>query len=450
MAQHSAGEVMAQARGGNGGRGATTRRSFARAVATATSIGATGGALAGCADQKAAPPSSTGAGKVEFWKLYQNSPAAPQLKELFARKHPNIQVEWVDTPQAEQPQKLTVATAGGTPPDMSSITAPFFGDTSRFYQPLDQFLKRDAKKIDVDDWLPIWQQGSVRKGKTLGLPREVAVRGWWFNKALLQERGVPLPTRPGAPAKVDYKQLEEMTQKLTFGRGEKQIYGLFVTRGWFDVLTHVYGFGGKFLDPDHTKCLLDSPQATAGIEYAFDLVARRKYGPDTGTIDMHESEGTIAMMLHNAARAQNLRKLQTGTQWDTGPVVQGPAAPMTFQFVHQVGVVTGSKNPEGAWAIAGEYSGKDANRFWMEHHGWPTVRKSYLDTYIKEGTAPPDTRANIMEWIKVSPVVTFPVGYTANVVPIATKVLNEMNNGQRTPKDAAAALGREISPVLEK
>jgi ABC-type glycerol-3-phosphate transport system substrate-binding protein len=290
----------------------------------------------------------------------------------------------------------------------------------------------------------------VRKGKTLGLPLEVAVRGWWFNKVLLQESGLPLPTSAGAPSKVDYKQVEEMAQKLTFSRGDKQIYGLWVTRGWWDVLTYVYGFGGTFLDAEHTKCLLDSPPAAAGFEYAYDLVARRKYGPESGSIDQHESEGTIAMALQNAARAQNLRKLQTGTQWDTGPVVQGPAAPMTFQFVHQTGVVTGSKNPAGAWQIATEYTGKDATRFWMEAHGWPTARKSYLETYIKEGVAPPDTRANIMEWIKVAPVLQFPVGYTANVAPIATKIVNEMNTGQRTPRDAAAALGREITPVLEK
>ena len=64
----------------------------------------------------------------------------------------------------------------------------------------------------------------------------------------------------------------------------------------------------------------------------------------------------------------------------------------------------------------------------MEAHGWPTIRKSYLDLYIKEGQPPPATRANLLEWIKVSPVTTFPVGYTANVAPIATRLVGEMNS----------------------
>jgi ABC-type glycerol-3-phosphate transport system substrate-binding protein len=430
----------------------TRRAALRRAVADGALLAlATGcGGPSPASEGGARVGAAGGTGRVEFWQLYQNSPAAPQLKELFARKHPQIQVEWLDTPAGEQPPKLTVAIAGGTPPDLTSITAPFFRDNARFYQPLDQFLKRDGKQIDVDDWLPIWQQASTIKGKTMGLPLEVAVRVWWFNQNLLAEKGVPSPVRPGAPAKVDYKQVEEMAQKLTFSQGDKQVYGLFVTRGWFDILIYVYGFGGKFLDADHTRCLLDAPQATAGMEYAFDLVDKRRYGPETGGIDQYERDGTVAMALQNAARAQNLRRLPQGAQWDTGPVVQGPAAPMTFAFVHQAGIINGSKNPEGAWTIATEYTGKDASRFWMQSHGWPTARKSYLETYIKEGEPPPETRANILEWIKVSPVVTFPVGYTANVLPVASKIVGEMNNGQRTVRDAAAALGREITAALEK
>ena len=409
--------------------------------------------LAACATPGQAPtaPAQAATGRVEFWQLYQNSPAAAPIKELFQKKHPNIQVEWIDTAAGQQPDKLTVASAGGVPPDMTSITAPFFRDVARFYQPLDQYLKRDAKKIDSDDFLPIWTQGSVIKGKTMGLPLEIAARVWWFNRSLFQERGLPFPTRQGAPAKLDYRAVEEMGQKLTFTRGDKQVYGFFVTRDWFNILIYVYAFGGKFLDDDHTKCLLDSPQAAAGIEYAQELVTRRQYAPSSGTVDVHDQENTVGMYYHNAARAQNLRRVPNGQQWDVGPVVTGPTGvPVTFAFIHQVGVVKDSKNPEAAWTIAAEYSGKDATPYWMEHHGWPTARKSYLERYIKAGTPPPDTRQNVLEWIKVSPVATFPVGYTANVAPVASRLIAELNSGQRAPRDVATALGREITPVLEK
>jgi hypothetical protein len=123
---------------------------------------------------------------------------------------------------------------------------------------------------------------------------------------------------------------------------------------------------------------------------------------------------------------------------------------MTFAFVHHAGVVQGAKNPEGGWTTIAEWTGKDANRHWMTGHGWPTARKSYLDTYVKEGEAPPDNRQNIVEWMKVSPVVTMPAGHNGVIQPLGQKIMNEAIAGQRTPRDAALALAREITPLLEK
>jgi hypothetical protein len=37
---------------------------------------------------------------------------------------------------------------------------------------------------------------------------------------------------------------------------------------------YVFGFGGKFLDDQQTTCLLDSPQAIAGMQQAFDFVVK--------------------------------------------------------------------------------------------------------------------------------------------------------------------------------
>jgi ABC-type glycerol-3-phosphate transport system substrate-binding protein len=188
-------------------------------------------------------------------------------------------------------------------------------------------------------------------------------------------------------------------------RGAASVYGLFVNRGWFEILTYVTGFEWKFLDPDHTRCLLDSPQAVAGMEYAFDLVDRKRLAPASGGIAMHEQANTVAKAQNNAARAQNVRLTDYGLRWDVGPIGQGPAAPLSFAFVHHAGLVQGSKNPEGAWTVVAEWTGKDATPHWMTGHGWPTARKSYLDAYVKDGEAPPATRQNVVEWLKASPVV---------------------------------------------
>jgi len=399
----------------------------------------------------ARPAAGVPQGKVEMWQIYAGSPALPDVKAVIQRKLPKVDVQISEAAtNADIPQKLTVTVAGGTPPDAVYINAPFWRDCARYFQPLDALIKRDAKQIDADDFLPMGTQASAVKGKVYGLPLEIACRVWWFNNSLFTEKGVPTPVRAGAPNKVDYKTMEELAQRLTFTKGDAQIYGLFVIRTWFDILIYVSGFGGKFLDADHTKCLLDSPQATAGMEYAFELCDKRRVAPATGGIDQYQQDNTVAMALANSARAQNLRKMPQGAAWDVGPIVQGPAAPMTYAFVHHGGVVNGSKNPDAAWAVLSEFTGKDVNRYWMVGHGWPTARKSYLDTWVKEGEAPPVTRQNVIEWIKQSPLVTFPVGYNGTIAPVATRLVNEAINGQRSVRDTTATMAREITNLLEK
>lgn len=95
-------------------------------------------------------------------------------------------------------------------------------------------------------------------------------------------------------------------------------------------------------------------------------------------------------------------------------------------------------------------SHKDGGRIWMEGHGWPTARQSYLSTWVKEGVAPPTTRQNVVEWMKVPPPVTMPIGTTGQINPAATRLLNEAIEGKRTVRDAADAMAREITNLLER
>ena len=177
----------------------------------------------------------------------------------------------------------------------------------------------------MDDWLPDLAAGLRVKGKTLGLPLEVAVRVLVVRSGTCSRSRACPSTRPGAPAKVDYRQVEEMAQRLTCSRGDPQIYGLFVTRGWCDILIYVYGFGGAFLDADHTRLPAWTRRRPRPGWSTPDLVARRRYGPaERRRRGVRAARGRR----HGPAerrRAQNLRRLPHGAQWDTGPVVSGPA-----------------------------------------------------------------------------------------------------------------------------
>lgn len=108
------------------------------------------------------------------------------------------------------------------------------------------------------------------------------------------------------------------------------------------------------------------------------------------------------------------------------------------------------RNPEGAWTAVTEYTGKDAGRLWLEGHGWPTARQSYLTLFVKEGIPPPQTRQNVVEWLKAVPMVTFPVGSTGTIDPVIGGYLNEAIAGKRSVRDAAEAIARDVTNLLQR
>ncbi|MGH2354727.1 MAG: hypothetical protein ACRDJN_24215 [Chloroflexota bacterium] len=87
-----------------------TRRRFVRRSAIGVGLALASAAVgtAGCnvAGQAPAPEPAGGGGRVEFWQIYRNSPAVPQVKELIDQKHPKLQVEFVDVPGGQTPQNV--------------------------------------------------------------------------------------------------------------------------------------------------------------------------------------------------------------------------------------------------------------------------------------------------------------------------------------------------------
>ena len=96
----------------------------------------------------------------------------------------------MDTPGAEQPQKLTVATAGGTPPDLSSITAPFFRDCALL--PAAGHLSAPGRQADRRGRLAARLAAGLR-GQ--GQDARPAARGGGAGLVVQQEPA----GRPGAP-----------------------------------------------------------------------------------------------------------------------------------------------------------------------------------------------------------------------------------------------------------
>lgn len=128
----------------------------------------------------------------------------------------------------------------------------------------------ELKKMGIDvskiTW-PVVQSTCIYEGRVYGFPGNVNGPAFWFNKDIFRRYGVPFPTGPWS-----WRQMIPIAQKLTIrGRnGRVQQYGLLCD--WSIWQQFVRQWGGRVYTPDGTRCIVDSPQAIAGVQFLHDLI----------------------------------------------------------------------------------------------------------------------------------------------------------------------------------
>src|SRR5579884_3531469 len=229
----------------------TSRRKFLGAVGAA--LGAV--AIAACSGQPAAPgaaPTASGrsassgaaptsapaaasgstAGKTEIVLAHYLDPAAKAVYDnemkVFAEKFPNVSVRQDVSPENEFTGKMLTQFGGGNFPDLMMLTdryVPDFGERSQLYV-IDEYIKRDAKEVNVDDMNKDLIQSGNWKGQQLGFFDYTGPLISYINKRLWKEAGVETPTGDLPGWDMTFDQLTEIGKKLTRGDGPNKVYGI--------------------------------------------------------------------------------------------------------------------------------------------------------------------------------------------------------------------------------
>jgi ABC-type glycerol-3-phosphate transport system substrate-binding protein len=204
-----------------------------------------------------------------------------QARTLFTPET-QITVNFVDA-QPDVGQKLTVLAAGGTPPDGSWFGLLADGSAGReqalkgIFKPLDDLAKRDSK-FDRAPYFKTILDALTVEGKLYGLPTHshFGTNVLYYNKNLTRSAGVNVPD-DGAWSVDDFI---VAAQKLV--KRDQDVWGYNSPWGYpeFGVF-YLRQFGGEWLDEAGKRCLLDSAEARAGMEWIFNTQAKFQ------TIDSH-------------------------------------------------------------------------------------------------------------------------------------------------------------------
>ncbi|HZP81805.1 MAG TPA: extracellular solute-binding protein [Chthonomonadaceae bacterium] len=167
-------------------------------------------------------------------------------------------------------EKVIVQSLGGVGPDIFDC-----GD----YKSLSAYV-RSGIALDITDALKargvsldsVWdcvKPFCVYNGRVYGWPSNAAVNALWLNQDMFEKEGIPLPAkRPWT-----WEEFIPLAQRLTKrdAAGHVTQYG-FLADWFFLWPICLYQWGGHIYTPDGTRCIIDSPEAIAGIQFAHDLI----------------------------------------------------------------------------------------------------------------------------------------------------------------------------------
>lgn len=169
---------------------ALSRRGFL-AVSAAAGMGMT--ALSGCGGDSDGG-SSNGTTTVEWWNISTTQPTKTVwagLAKKFEAQNPKVKIKIVQMENDAYKAKMTALIASGKLPD---IFHTWGGGVLQ--QQVDAGLVEDLTdrtKPWADGMLSVAKQPYLLDGKLYGIPFDIGMIGFWYNKALFKQAGISTP-----------------------------------------------------------------------------------------------------------------------------------------------------------------------------------------------------------------------------------------------------------------
>ncbi|MFJ8750587.1 extracellular solute-binding protein [Streptomyces sp. NPDC102441] len=364
-----------------------------------------------------------------------------KIAEGFEKKHPKVDVKYVNVPFGEAQNKFkNAAQAGAGAPDVirSEVAwTPEFADLG-YLAPLDG----TAALKDEGDFLKQAAASTQYKGKTYAVPQVIDSMGIFYNKKMFKDAGVEPPAKIADLKSVAEKIKEKTGKTGLYLRGDDSYY----------FLSFLYGEGGDLVDADSKTVTVDNAEGVKAFGVVKDLVdsgAARTDATD-GWENMMQSfkNGDVAMMINGPwAVADTLTGKEFTDKANLGisTVPAGSASQGAPQGGHNLGVYAGSENLDASYAFVDYMTSVESQaQAAGELNLLPTRTSAYskkeaADSEIVQFFKPVVETAVERPWIPETGSLFAPLNVEY------TKVLT----GQTTPEKAAESTGSSYRKLLK-
>ncbi|MGW6532390.1 extracellular solute-binding protein [Streptomyces venezuelae] len=202
-------------------------------------------------------------GTVTFWDTSNDAEkgAYEKIAKGFEKLHPDVEVDYVNVPFGEANAKFKNAAGGNSgAPDVMRTEVAWTQDFASlgYLAPLDGTVALDK----ADDYLPQAAASTKFKGKTYAAPQTIDTLALFYNKKMLKDAGVEVPT--------SFDEVKSAAKKIRSKSGKTGLY----LRGDdpYYYLPYLYGEGGDLLDTKNKKVTVDEPEGAEAFSVMKDLV----------------------------------------------------------------------------------------------------------------------------------------------------------------------------------
>lgn len=429
----------------------TTKPMTRRTVAGQAVLLAGAGTLAACGGPQGSRTAGT-TPQLEAatlrWATDYEATFHPLVDAALARlkqQAPQLTVQHEATPGAEYYTKLRTLLASDTMPDVALMTTRWSAQWLRgrgpalagggAFKDLDPLLKRE--KHDVSDFWPLLMPGfSDETGHVHVFPYDISAQLLYYNKALLQAEGVPVPDGSWT-----LDRLLEQAKRLT--KPASQLYGFvgFPSGGQFE--HGVERFGGSLFDEKLQRCALNSAGSVAGVQWWTDL--RHRHGvspsaPDMATLGGAErafGNGNVAMVVLGTPSVGRVRGFQI--DWDVAPIPPGPRGDQLRAGGGGYAISGKTPNPEQSWVLLKHLTSKETLAEMIGRSGRSIPgRKSVAQSTIDAAKPPRNWPAALKEAEKARAI-------SFSLHPRGGDILDEVTRGLNAIYDT----GGDVKAQLE-
>ncbi|MEZ4863717.1 MAG: sugar ABC transporter substrate-binding protein [Caldilineaceae bacterium] len=377
-----------------------------------------------------------------------------KVADAFMAEHPEIKVEIMSEPWGDYFTKIQTLWASGDAaavPDVLFLSPIVNYAAQGVLENLDPYIEKSG--YSLDDYWPSLLDYATYNGSIYGFPRDVGLEVLYYNKDIFDEVGVEYPNENWT-----WDDLLAAAEKLTVVEASGQVtrYALGMEGGKYQLW--VGQNKGSILDDMYnpTKCTLDSPEATAAIQFFADMMDNNyamrpanlnQAGGDAGVF----ANGQVAMIIQNASRVSQFNAANLNYDVAVVPIpTDGQRAASAAGAAWTMSAL--SDNKDAAWTFLSWLQSTDGGQRIYTASGeiLPALQSTAKsDVFLGSGDPPANRQAFITEGENSKVGRT---GYFAEWNELSSSIISPAMDriwaGEATPEEVLPDLCGQVNQFL--